>query len=109
MAANPIMQRIRLNGANAATSMILPQAGLIRDIFVNNTTTHILTGGLKFGSTSGAADIYAALAVGASSTNFTTDALLLQRFFGAAQTIFIDTLGAWNSAVVNIDLLYYQL
>lgn len=108
---NGILQNIRLTAQTAAGSFMLPTNGVIRDIIVTNTTGNAITGGLKFGSSSGATDIVAALAVGINGLVFVTDALLLKRFFSAssAQQIFFDAVVSWASASVQIDILYYQL
>lgn len=106
----PLLQRIRLTAQTGANSFWLPANAVLRDVIVVNTTVNAITGGLKFGTTSGGTDIVAALAVGASGLVFVTDALLLKRYFSAsvAQQIFFDTVTLWNSASVEIDIYYYQ-
>lgn len=106
-----ILQKITLTAQTAAGNFILPANCVIREILVFNTTANAITGGLKFGTTAGATDIAAALAVAASVTAFLTDALMLKRFFSptATQQIFFDAVVAWNSANVNITILYENL
>jgi hypothetical protein len=110
-AIQPVLQRITLNGQTAANNFILPANCVLREILVFNTTANAITGGLKFGTTSGATDIAAALAVAASLTSFLTDALMLKRYFSptAIQQIFFDAVVSWNSANVNINILYENL
>lgn len=105
-----LLQRIRFTVQTAANSFFLPANAVIRDILVINTTANAITGGLKFGTTSGATDIVAALAVGANATTFVADASLLKRYFSnsAVQQIFFDAVASWNSASVEIDIYYYQ-
>lgn len=105
-----LIQRIRLTTQTAANNFFLPPNAVLRDILVVNTTANAITGGLKFGTTSGGVDIVAALTVGANALAFVTDALLLKRYFSAsaAQQIFFDTVTLWNSASVEIDVYYYQ-
>lgn len=107
--AQPILYRIRLLAQTAAGSTILPIGAQIVNIFLANSTANAVTGGLKFGTTSGAADIVAAQAVGANATTFVADASFLLRYFStsATQQIFFDAVGAWNSASVQIDIDYY--
>lgn len=111
MTIQPILQRITLSGQTAAGSFILPANCVIRDVLVFNTTANAITGGLKFGTTAGAVDIVAALAVAASVTAFLTDALMLKRFFSptATQQIFFDAVTLWNSANVTIHIIYENL
>jgi hypothetical protein len=110
-AIQPILQRITMTGQIAANNFILPANCVLREILVFNTTANAITGGLKFGTTSGATDIAAALAVAASVTAFLTDALMLKRFFSptTSQQIFFDAVASWNSANVNITILYENL
>lgn len=106
-----LLQDIRLTAQTTAGSFVIPPGAVLRDILVANTTANAITGGLKFGTTAGGVDVVAALAVGASSLVFVTDALMLKRYFSTslAQQIFFDTVTLWNSASVQIDILYYQL
>lgn len=106
-----ILQDIRLTAQTAANNLALPAGSFIREIRIKNTTANAITGGLKFGSTSGGTDVVTAQAVGASAIVFVTDATLLKRSFSdsAIQQIFFDAVTSWNSASVQIDVLYYQL
>ncbi len=101
------MQRIVLSGVISATSAALPANSYISQIFVKNNSANAVTGGLKFGTASGGVDIVAALPVAASV--YTVPASLLLSRFPAAQTIFIDAVAAWNSANVDITIVYGQL
>jgi hypothetical protein len=106
-----VLRNIQITAQTAANSTALPANAIIRDITVRNTTANAITGGLKFGTTSGAVDVVAALAVGANALVFVTDALLLKRYFSATapQQIFYDAVTAWASASVEINIFYYQL
>lgn len=108
----PLPNRIPLRAVTTANSTAsLPANGYITDIVVRNNTANAITGGLKFGTSAGATDIVVALTVGASSLTFVTDAAILKRIFSTsvAQIIYIDTVTLWNSASVDIDILYTQL
>jgi len=107
----PILNSLVANGQIAAGTLVLPANAVIREILVSNNTANAITGGLKFGTTAGGVDIAAALAVAANARVFVTDALLLLRYFStsATQTIYFDAVTAWNSANVNVTILYYQL
>lgn len=95
----------------ANSSITMPVNSIIDYIIVKNNTANAITGGLKFGTTVGATDIVAALAVAGSSLIFVLDAALLLRIFStsATQQIFIDAVVAWNSASVDITIVYKQL
>lgn len=96
---------------SAAGTISLPAGAYVTAIVIGNTTANAVTGGLKFGTTVGGTDIVAAQAVAANSLGFVTDATLLKRIFSAIapQTIYIDAVGAWNSAVVNIQIIFTVL
>lgn len=100
------MQKIVLSGVSSATSTTLPANAYIDQIFVKNNTANAVTGGLKFGTSSGGADVVVALPVAASV--ITVPAALILTKFGAAQQIFIDAVAAWNSANVDITIVYGQ-
>lgn len=110
-AIQPILQRITLNSQTAANNFMLPANCVLREVLVFNTTANAITGGLKLGTTAGATDIITALAVGASAAAFTADASLSKRFFSptSTQQIFFDAVTGWNSANVNIHILYENL
>lgn len=101
------LRTLTLAGVTSATSASLPSNSFISQIYVKANNANAVTGGLKFGSTSGAADIVAALVVAASVIS--PPATLLLTKFAAAQTVFIDAVVAWNSANVDITLVYGQL
>ncbi len=107
----PIGSIIYLPAQTGAGNFMLPQNCALRDIFIFNTTANAITGGLKFGTTAGATDIVTAQAVAASAFVFVTDATLLKRVFSptATQQIFFDAVGSWNSANVNITVVFENL
>lgn len=106
-----LLQDIRLSAQTANGSFIFPAGGVLRDIIVTNTTSNAATGGVSFGTTNAGTDVVAALAIGANGVVFVTDALMLKRYFSStvSQQIFFNAIVSWNSASVQIDVLYYQL
>lgn len=100
--------QLKATAAVAAGSLVLPINGVIEKIIVKNNTANAITGGLKFGTTAGATDIVIALTVGASALVHIADAALLKQIFStsATQSIFFDAVAAWNSASVDIYILY---
>jgi hypothetical protein len=104
--------KLKQTGIIAAnTAFVLPANCLIDYVVIVNNTANAITGGLKFGTTSGATDICVAIAVAGNALTFITDALLLKRLFSttATQQVFIDAVAAWNSANVDITIIYKQL
>ena len=97
--------------AAANTAASVPANGFIQQIVIVNTTANAITGGLKVGTTAGATDIAAAVAIAGNAIVTVTDAALLKRWFStsSAQQIFIDAVAAWNSASVNITIVWGQL
>jgi hypothetical protein len=102
---------IALLSQTGAGSFVLPAKARIKEITVRNLTANAVTGGLKFGKTSGQTDVVAALAVGASAFVSPVSNLILQRIFSytATQTIFFDAVAAWNSASVDITVLFERI
>lgn len=101
------MQKIISLAVSSATSVSLPANCYVDQIFVKNNTATAVTGGLKFGTTSGAVDIVAALTV-AGSVISPPATMLLTKFVGA-QTIFVDAVVAWAGTNVDITIVYGQL
>lgn len=100
----PLKRIIPLLTVTNDTSFAIPPGYSISSITIFNTTANAVTGGLKFGTTSGGVDVIAAQAVGANALLVVASAdILLKVFsFSAAQTIHIQDVTAWNSASLNI-------
>lgn len=100
---------VRATANTADTTVIIPAGYAIASCSLINTTANAVTGGVKVGTTSGATDVVTALAVGASALIANT--VLSKSIFSATvdQTLFIQSVVAWNSAVVNISFLIYRV
>lgn len=98
------LQKIVMTAVTAGTSTSLPANAVILQIYARNTTGNAVTGGIKFGTTAGGVDIVAALT--AAGNVISPPAVLLLTNFAGAQTINIDAVAAWNSASVDITILY---
>lgn len=107
----PAMMTSSLIAAAANTSITVPAGHAISQIIVENTTANAVTGGVRVGTTAGAADVVAALAVGANALTFVADAAVLKRFFSrtASQTLFVEAVVAWNSASLNFFVVLVRL
>jgi hypothetical protein len=102
---------ITLPALAAAGTFVVPAGYILEHIAYANNTANAVTGGLKFGKTLAAADVVAAQAVGANAIGTVTGANVLLRFFSKTvdQTIYIDTVTAWNSATVDIFVVLRKL
>lgn len=112
VSGNTPLQSVKVAGVTAANSaIILPANAFIQSIIVVGNNANAITGGLKFGTTGGGVDIVAAMPVAGSTIQQITDALLLKRLFSqsATQQIFFDAVTLWNSANVDVRILYNQL
>lgn len=108
--AGTIQKQIALTTVSAA-SVTLPANSFIQRIIIKNNTANAVTGGIKFGTTAGAVDVMAALAVGANALVSDIGTGLLQSVFSltATQQIFFDAVVAWNNASVDVRVIYVQL
>lgn len=99
----------KLSAVGTQSSFSVPPSFLIDRIQVVNNTASAVTGGLKFGTTSGGTDVVLALAVGANVLTPVADAALLKNMFSkvSSQTVFVDTVTLWNGA--NVDISVYLL
>lgn len=106
--ANVLFTTGVLSGTTSVQIGVLPASTYVQHIIVNNLTANAVTGGIAFGSTSGAADIVTALACGANCLAFTLDSALSKRVFSttAQQAIFATAVTAWNNANVTITVVY---
>lgn len=97
--------------ATANSSMVLPANAYIQRVIVNNNTANAITGGIKIGSTAGGVDIMAAMTVGANALVTDIGTGLLKSIFSLSTTqqIFIDAVASWNSASVDVTIIYIQL
>lgn len=102
-------QLIKVFGANTNQTVLIPGGHYIQGISVVNTGAGAVLGGVRMGTTSGAADVVVALTVGANSMTFISDAALLKRQFSAAQTLFVQAVASWNSSAVDVTFLVSNL
>lgn len=96
-----------LNAVTANTTISIPAGWAISQILFANTTANAVSGGIRIGTTSGAADVVNAQAVGANAIGSIDDANILLKIFSrtAAQTLFIQAVTAWNSASVELSFV----
>lgn len=92
-------------------TLIVPAGHFIDRVFIINNTANAITGGLKFGTTSGATNVITTIAVGANAIVMATEAELALRFFSktAPQTLFVQDVTAWNSANIDVHLILQKL
>jgi len=95
-------------GTTSFQAGALPPGTYIQHIIAQETAGNAVTGGVKVGTTSGGADVVAALTVNASSLAFVADSALLKRVFSAtaAQPIFVTPATAGNNANVTFTVVF---
>jgi choline dehydrogenase-like flavoprotein len=112
MLVNPSASESRsLLAVAANTTFVVPAGYAISGLIVENTTANAVTGGVRVGTTDGGTDVVAALSVGANAMTFVTDAAMLKRFFSrtANQTLYLQAVVVWNSAVLNMWFVLVKL
>lgn len=110
-AAGGLVQRGSLrtvvaNALIAAGSVQLPGGTYIDRIIIQETSGAAVTGGLKFGSTSGGTEIVTAQACGIACLTLLAETAITARVFTAPTTVFIDAVTAWAGARVNVTIVY---
>lgn len=101
-----LVSLLYLAGKTGAFTFLVPAGWSIGRILVTNTTGNILTGGLKFGSSAGGADVVVGLVVGANALTRVFDSSLLKSQFSAIsdQIVYVDAVGGWNSTNLNVSI-----
>lgn len=106
------LKKLAATGVTAANStLVLPANAYIQRIIVKNNTANAITGGIAIGTTNGGADIMVALAVAGNALVTDIGTGLLKSIFStsATQQIFLDAVVSWNSANVDVTIVYIQL
>jgi hypothetical protein len=95
---------INARGLAAKSTISIGAGWTIDAIFFNETASHAVTGGMKIGTTDGGVDVVAAQVVGSAALGHVPHAAILKRVFSrtAAQTLWIDAVTGWNSAVLDV-------
>ena len=104
----PVQRTLLIRNVAAAGSVAVPKGARIVKVIAHQQTANAVTGGIKFGSTSGAVDIVAALAVAGTVDLIVTDLSILKNAYAAAGSVFFDAVTGWNSAVVDIAINYEE-
>ncbi len=105
------LYEISLTGVTSNTTASIPANCYIQSIFIKNNTANAITGGLRIGTTDGGVDVVVALTVGANAILVIPAATLLLQVFStsAPQTLFLQAVVAWNSASLDINIIYGQM
>lgn len=103
--------KLTVSAAVASGSVSLPANSYIERILIMERAGNAITGGLQIGVADAGGTIVSAAAVGANANVVVSDAALLTKFFSvaAAQSIHYDAVTSWNSANVNIVIVYGKL
>ena len=91
-------------------TLFIPLGTNIESITILNTTGNAVTGGIRIGTTAGGADVVASLAIPANGLISVSDATILKKAFSntANQTLFVEAIGAWNSASITVNIKLQQ-
>ncbi len=80
---------------------------ILTGIVIKNNTANAVTGGLNIGTSPAGSEIMLAVAVAGNANLYINDATILQRIFTAANTqIYVTAVTSWNSANLEIALLF---
>ena len=111
MAEDLCHAKTSLSAVTSNTTAVVPAGFAIAGIYIINTTSNAVTGGIKIGTTSGATDVVVAQAVGANALVSVSDATLLKRIFSTSveQTLYIQAVSAWNSASLTVSVDLYRV
>jgi hypothetical protein len=96
-------ETIIMRNINAAYSIAFASQRVINSILIKNNTGSAITGGIKFGVSSGAADIGTQATVNGSSLNLITESGLTNR--SGNGTVFIDAVTSWNGSNATIHIV----
>lgn len=101
---------IKRVGVTANTTFVVPTSYAIRSMYIVNTGSSAVTGGIKIGTTSGGTDVIVAKTIAAFSYYHVTDVELLKRFFNisADTTLYLQAVTSWGTANLTfvVDLVY---
>lgn len=103
---NLFVKQVNKLGISGNDSFILPQGAHILAISISETAGNAITGGLDIGTTAAAADVVSAVAVAGSASFAVANAAILKNIFPTAQTLFFTAHTGWNSAVINLNIIY---
>jgi hypothetical protein len=97
----------RLRAVTADTAVSIPPGWAIDQIFYCEAAGNAVTGGIRIGTTSGAADVVAVQAVSANALGEIAAASILKKVFSraAAQTLHIQAVTAWNAASLELSFV----
>ena len=102
-------RKIVLTAVTDDITVTLPANTYIQDIIIQNITANTVT--LKVGTTSGGTEVISTSISGGNSIETVEYTSYTKRVFSttATQTLFIQDVAGWNSASLNITILYGQL
>lgn len=84
----------------------VPASAYIREIIVQNSSANAVTGGVGFGKTAAATDVVTALTCAANCLTFVADSAIKLRVFASSQPLYLSAVTDFNSAVLNVTVVY---
>lgn len=98
-------KRVVKLSANGTVS--IPKGVMLDQVYIRNRTANAVTGGIRVGTTAAGTDVVTAQAVAASAV--VRVAPSITAYNAAAQTLYIEAVTAWNSAVVDVVVEYTEI
>lgn len=93
-----------LNQAQANATVVVPAGCVVAGITIRNKTANAVTGGIRVGTTNGGAEVVTATAVAGSA--FVASTINAYTLSTSAQTLYIQAVTSWNSAVLDVVVHY---
>ena len=97
----------RLVRLTANGTITLPAGILLRRIYFRNRTANAVTGGIRVGTSAAGTQVVTAQAVAASA--IVSVLPTIENYQVAAQTLFVEAVTAWNSADVDVVVIYEEI
>ena len=91
--------------ANGTVS--IPAGVLLRRIYFRNRTANAVTGGIRVGTAAAGAQIVTAQAIAANA--IVSILPTIENYQSAAQTLYVEAVTAWNSADVDVLVVYDEV
>jgi hypothetical protein len=97
---------VRLRNLAAGTTFTVHAGWAVEAIYFSNGNANAVTGGIKIGTSAGAADVVAAQAIAGNAIGHVPAADILKRFFSRSttQTLHLAAVTAWNSAALDFTI-----
>lgn len=101
------ISNLELDGVTDDTTFVVPAGFVLKSVYILNTTSNAVTGGIKIGTTDGGTEVVSSIAVGADEFAIFHDGGLFST--ESDTTLYLQDVTSWNSASLNIRIQMEQL